>query len=100
MIDIMKNKDRQREKEQTGSDLIEDVMDGKLYKERFSSDGFYREFNDVGVEECHLSIQGNTDGVTIFQSSAYQVWPVYFIINEIPPHLRYGTLAACNMIRY
>ncbi len=96
MTDIMKNKERQRAKEQSGIDVdvIEGVMDGKLYKERFDSDGFYRGSDGAIMKECHLSLQGNNDGVSLFQSSTYQVWPVYFTINELPPHLRYVTLSA------
>ncbi len=66
---------------------IEDVMDGQLYKERFTPDGFYIDSRQ-NDDECHLSLQKNTDGVTVFNSSKYQVWPVYFIINELPPNLR------------
>ncbi len=30
----------------------------------------------------------NTDGAAVFKSSNLSLWPVYFVINELPPHLR------------
>ncbi len=94
MPDIMKNKERQQRKQQSGDNTIEDVMDGKLYKERFSSDGFYTGSDENITGECHLSLQGNTDGVSLFRSSSYKLWPFYFTINELPPNLRYVIVMA------
>jgi hypothetical protein len=31
----------------------------------------------------------NTDGVSIFESSGVQVWPIFFIINEMAPSDRF-----------
>jgi hypothetical protein len=31
----------------------------------------------------------NTDGVPIFKSSGFSIWPIFLIINELPYHLRY-----------
>ncbi|XP_069108930.1 uncharacterized protein [Argopecten irradians] len=67
-----------------------DILDGELYKERFSN-GFFRGEKDHSTsEELHISIQMNTDGVSLFHSSTFSIWPVYFIINELPPHLRFS----------
>lgn len=40
--------------------------------------------------ELHISLQINTDGVALFRSSTFSIWPVYYIINELPPNCRYG----------
>lgn len=39
--------------------------------------------------QFHLSLQVNTDGVAVFRSSKFSIWPVYFIVNELPPNCRY-----------
>ena len=36
-----------------------------------------------------ISLTMNYDGAPKFQSSGMQVWPVQFIINELPPQVRY-----------
>ena len=30
----------------------------------------------------------NTDGVPIFKSSGFSIWPIFLMINELPFHLR------------
>lgn len=66
---------------------ISDVLDGRLYKEYFNSDGFFKGSSPL-KNEVHISFQVNTDGVSLFRSSKFAVWPVYLIINEIPPNCR------------
>ena len=71
-------------------DIIRDVYDGALYKELFDDSGFFRGIKQIEKsEEFHLSLQLNSDGVALFNSSKFSLWPVYGIINEFPPHLRY-----------
>ena len=36
-----------------------------------------------------LSLTCNTDGVSIFRSSKYEIWPIWLVVNELPPQLRY-----------
>lgn len=67
-------------------DSIRDILDGKLYKEKISN-GFFKDERGTS-QELHISVQMNTDGVSLFRSSSFSVWPVYFVINELPPHLR------------
>ncbi|KAE8741363.1 hypothetical protein FOCC_FOCC012492 [Frankliniella occidentalis] len=64
-----------------GPDTIEDIYDGALYK-NLSSDG--------AVLSCrnNLSFSFNTDGVKVGNSSTQQLWPIYLMINELPPKLR------------
>ena len=38
--------------------------------------------------EIHISFQINTDGVALFSSSKYSIWPVY-LVNELPLNCRY-----------
>ncbi|KAJ8316716.1 hypothetical protein KUTeg_005735 [Tegillarca granosa] len=60
---------------------ISDVYDGTLYRKNFDA-GFLNEVNNV-------SLLGNTDGVAIFKSSAFSVWPIYMVVNELPPSIRF-----------
>lgn len=59
-------------------DAIEDVYDGELYRKHACSGGFLS-------DPHHISFLGNTDGVVLIRSNGYGVWPVYLVINEIPP---------------
>ena len=76
---------RQKQK----SDAIEDVFDRRLYKKHFGEDGFFRGSLQMRKRQIHLSLQVNTDGVAVFRSSKFSIWPVYFIVNELPPNCRY-----------
>ena len=45
------------------------------------------------VQKHHLSgnditLTWNTDGVPVFKSSLYSIWPIQCMVNELPPHLR------------
>lgn len=35
-----------------------------------------------------VSMLFNTDGISVFKSSNYSVWPILATVNELPPHLR------------
>lgn len=56
-----------------------DITTGKLYKKLIRSHAMSK--NDI-------SVTWNADGVPIFKSSQYSLWPVQCMINELPPHLR------------
>ena len=60
---------------------IEDVYDGELYKKHFCPGGFLS-------NQHNISFLGNTDGVALIRSNGYGVWPVYLVVNEIPPSER------------
>ena len=60
---------------------IDDVYDGKLYKARFQHGGFLS-------QQFNMSFKVNSDGVAVFNSSKFGVWPLFLSINELPPHLR------------
>ena len=54
--------------------------------------GFFRATSaEQKQKEVHVSLQINTDGVALFNSSKFSIWPVYCLINELPPKCRYIT---------
>lgn len=57
---------------------ISDVYDSKLYKMHSGPGGFLE-------DPYNISLLGNTDGVALIRSSGYGVWPVFLVINELPP---------------
>ena len=46
---------------------IEDVYDGAVYQRKYN-----------------LSLKLNTDGVAIFHSLQFGVWPLFLLVNELP----------------
>ena len=69
-------------REKRNPNNIEDIFDGKLYKERFDNDGFLSSRKSI-------SFLWNTDGVPIFKSSKFSIWPLYLVINELKPQKRF-----------
>lgn len=55
---------------------VEDVLDGNLYKSEVTG-GF---LNDP----WNISFMWYTDGIAIFNSSKFSIWPLYYVINELP----------------
>ena len=64
------------------SNNLYDIYDGDIYKKHFDSGGQLADFSNI-------SFVLNTDGVPIFKSSNISIWPVFLIINELGPKLRY-----------
>ncbi len=63
---------------------VEDIFDGSIYRE-LSRDG-----GPLSRPEG-ISFTINTDGVdNIFKSRKASLWPVYLMINELPPSQRYS----------
>jgi hypothetical protein len=58
--------------------LFKDVCDGLSY----------RKHPDLQPGTNNISTVWNTDGVPVFESSNYSIWPVYHMINELPYRLR------------
>ena len=55
----------------------------------FGSDGYFIGTSENKKQkEIHLSLQINTNGVSISKSSQRCIWPIYFTINELPPKQR------------
>ena len=63
---------------------IEDIYDGMLYKEYFKQDGFLQDRNNI-------SFMWYTDGVPLFKSSKFSIWPLCFTINELSYNQRTQT---------
>ena len=36
----------------------------------------------------YISLTWNTNGIPVFESSQYSIWPIQSAINELPPYLR------------
>ena len=63
-----------RFKRKKANGAIEGIYDGDLYRSKW----------DVLSNQDNISLTMNTDGVPIFKSSKVSIWPLYFIINELP----------------
>lgn len=64
---------REKKKEEN----IEDIFDGKYYKQ----------FNILSNQN-NISFLWNTDGIPLFKSSKMSMWPLYYVINELPYKIR------------
>jgi hypothetical protein len=40
-------------------------------------------------DPAHVSLILNTDGVALYRSSKVSIWPVWAIVNELPPSKRF-----------
>ncbi|XP_041840374.1 uncharacterized protein LOC121641997 [Melanotaenia boesemani] len=58
----------------SGRHVINDMCDGSLYQTI-----------KANSEEDFLSLTFNCDGVPVFQSSRFSIWPILCCVNEIPP---------------
>ncbi|XP_075534303.1 uncharacterized protein LOC142568106 [Dermacentor variabilis] len=61
------------------SSTITDITKGHCYSK-------LREEQNLCPDDLTLTI--NTDGSPVWKSSKTSVWPLQFIVNELPPHLR------------
>ncbi|KAE8741813.1 hypothetical protein FOCC_FOCC012645 [Frankliniella occidentalis] len=59
---------------------IEDVYDSEIYKQAEQS---------FLVNGVNISLTWYTDGVALFESGEYSLWPFVFVINELPLHERF-----------
>ncbi|KAA0721591.1 hypothetical protein E1301_Tti023124 [Triplophysa tibetana] len=68
----------------TNPDTISDIMDGKLYKQMCKDSNLKKDYS--------FSLTFNSDGVPIFKSSSFSIWPLLCHINELPPNIRKKTM--------
>lgn len=61
------------------NDHIRDIFDGNMMKT-------YIQNGTMG--KWDVSLLWNSDGVPVFESSQYSLWPIQFTINELPPNIR------------
>ena len=59
-----------------------DIINGQLYKSVMLE-------NECG-DDAYLSLMFNTDGVPLYSSSGISIWPVYLVLNELPPMMRFS----------
>ncbi len=64
-----------REKRQQNN--IEDIYDGRIYRNHFENEGFLSDPHNI-------SFMMYTDGVPLFKASNFSIWPLCFVINELP----------------
>jgi len=57
---------------------MEDIYDGLVYQKHMQDGQFLADANNI-------SFLWNTDGVPV-KSSKCSIWPMYFVINELPIH--------------
>lgn len=58
-------------------DNYEDIYDGQVYKQ-LSEPGNHLSYRN------NISFSWNTDGVSLYKSSKFQIWPFYLSINKLP----------------
>ena len=61
-----------------------DIMDGLLYKKVLESD-----IGDSIKKREAFTFTINTDGISFSESSNLSLWPVYLVINEVDPAIRF-----------
>ena len=82
-----------KDRKHLSGQLISDITDGKQYR-KLSEPG---QFLCPVSHPANISLMLNTDGVALFKSSAADIWPIFLVINELPPTVRY---ALVNLIYF
>ena len=78
---VVKNIFYRFDREKQNEDALEDVYDGRIYKS-------YAEKYDLLGNKFNFSYIINTDGCQASDSSKISIWPIYIMLNELPPELR------------
>jgi hypothetical protein len=73
---LLKERFKRKKKNETGN---EDIYDGTVYQKLSLPGGPLSEDNPYNV-----SFTWNTDGIPVFKSSKFSLWPFYLVINELP----------------
>lgn len=72
---FVKNSDIRRENNYS------DICDGELYR-NLASESILQ-----GIS--YVTLTFNTDGIPVFHSSKYSLWPLHLIVNEFPMYQRF-----------
>lgn len=65
------------------TEQVSDICSGKEYQKHVGIGG-------VLQSTYNISLTLNTDGISMFKSSAKcSLWPLYLVINELPPQMRF-----------
>ena len=65
----------------TFNNNICDIVSGKLYKQ------IYGQLSSCDAD-YHLTLTFNCDGVPVFKSSSFGIWPILCAVNELPPDIK------------
>jgi len=65
------------------SGVLEDIQDGTAYQELLRPGGF------LHGHPWNLVLGFNTDGVSPYKSSRFQMWPIFWQVHDLPPRLRF-----------
>ena len=57
--------------------IVADIYDGRLYRE-------FSMCTPQTTNTLSLSVVLNTDGVVVFKSTNYSIWPMLLMVNELP----------------
>jgi hypothetical protein len=87
MRDILEAITSYRKSKHAEEGVINDLKDGQLYKEMVSQID-----SDLVFTLCF-----NTDGAQLYSFSHVHLWPIFLVINELPPRLRFSRV---NMITW
>ena len=60
------------------SGCLQDLYDGREYRR-------HKEFFSC---PNNVSFTINTDGAQVFKSSSISLWPIWLVVNELPPQVR------------
>ena len=82
--DLMKNRSKR------DSNYIKDIYDGEMYREFVSSLAPQDKQN-------YVTATFNSDGAQPFKSSPLSLWPIYLMINELPPQERFKHVIPCAL---
>ena len=69
--------DSQHRFDRKDTNTLGDIYDGSIYKKLMRPGEFLSEAGNI-------SFTWNTDGIPVFKSSKYSIWPLFFVINELP----------------
>ena len=58
----------------------------------------YKRHIDYLSNPAHVSLILNTDGVSLYRFSKVSIWPVWAVVNELPPCKRYSVPIGINTI--
>lgn len=71
-------------------DVFKDIYDGRKYRQ------FLENLNSSDREK-YITVNFNTDGAPLFESSSYSIWPIFLQVNELPFHVRSSELIVAGL---
>ena len=77
--------DALKRRQHVDSTTISDIYGGAQYSTHSQPGGFLCPHTNP----ANVSFTFNTDGVALFRSSQTGIWPLFLVINELPPATRY-----------